>query len=194
MKIRSSTPPSKAESLTNVRPTREHHPPECQMFSFLLLGRTLKKEGANRITCMLPHVAYLREDKLKDGQGLATAWMGGLLKASGFDEIWTIDMQNELDKQLFPLPPESLSPAAIFHESSAKLEPTNASFAAPDQGAIPRCQAMKVSQSVTSGNRVIRKASNRRRNCAPNPVGKVERCAVIVDHILDTVGDTRVCL
>ena len=38
-------------------------PPEYQMFSFLLLGHTLKKEGASRITGILPYVAYSREDK-----------------------------------------------------------------------------------------------------------------------------------
>lgn len=109
------------------------------MFSFLLLGHTLKKEGASRITGILPYVAYSREDKPKVGQSLAAAWMGGLLKASGFDEIWTIDLHSEQDKQLFLLPLESLSPGAIFHESLAKLELTNASFVSPVQGAIRVC-------------------------------------------------------
>lgn len=162
-------------------------PPEYQMFSFLLLGHTLKKEGASRITGILPYVAYSREDKPKVGQSLATAWMGGLLKASGFDEIWTIDLHSEEDKQLFPLPLESLSPAAIFHESLAKLELTNASFVSPDQGAIPRCQAIQAGERVTSGKIVY---FEKHRTAAGivhhTPVGKVGRCAVIVDDILDT--------
>lgn len=77
--------------------------------------------------------------------------MGGLLAASGFDEIWTIDLHSEQDKKLFALPLESLSPSTIFHESLAKLGLTSASFLSPDQGAIPRCQAMKSAAGVTSG-------------------------------------------
>lgn len=139
------------------------------------------------LTGILPYVAYSREDKPKVGQSLAAAWMGGLLKASGFDEIWTIDLHSEHDKQVFLLPLESLSPGAIFHESLAKLELTNASFVSPDQGGIPRCQAMQAGERVTSGQIIY---FERDRTAAGivhhTPVGKVERCAVIVDDILDT--------
>lgn len=142
-------------------------PPEYRVFSFLLLGHTLEKEGASRITGILPYVAYSREDKPKVGQ--SRAWMGGLLKASGFDGISTIDLYSEQDKQLFLLPLESLSPGAIFHESLAKLELTNASFVSPDQGAIPPCQAMQAGERVTSGQIIyVEETSNRCRNCAPH--------------------------
>ena len=77
-------------------------PPECQMVSFLLLAHTLKKEGATRVTGILPYLAYSREDKLNPGQSLATAWTGAVLKASGFDEIWTVDLHSEQDRKLFP--------------------------------------------------------------------------------------------
>jgi len=48
-------------------------PPECRMLSFLLLGHTLKKEGASRVTGILPYLAYSREDKLKPRESLTTA-------------------------------------------------------------------------------------------------------------------------
>ena len=124
------------------------NPPECQMLSFLLLGHMLQKEGASLVTGILPYLAYSREDKLKAGQSLATAWMGGLLTASG--EIWTIDLHSEQDKKLFPLPLESLSPSTIFHESLAKLGLNSARFVYPTR-VIPRCQAMKSAAGVTSG-------------------------------------------
>jgi ribose-phosphate pyrophosphokinase len=85
----SSGLPSKAESLGTIAP------PECQMLSFLLLGHTLKKQGASRVTRILPYLAYSREDKVKLGHSLATACTGALLKASGFGEIWTVDPHSE---------------------------------------------------------------------------------------------------
>jgi ribose-phosphate pyrophosphokinase len=74
------------------------------MISFLSLAHTLKKEGATRVTGILPYLAYSREDKLKPGQSLATAWTGAVFKASGFDEIWTVDLHSEQDRKLFPFP------------------------------------------------------------------------------------------
>ncbi len=52
---------------------------------------------------------------------MTTAWVGALLKASAFDEIWTVDVHSEEDKRLIPLPLESLSPARIFGECLGKL-------------------------------------------------------------------------
>jgi ribose-phosphate pyrophosphokinase len=162
-------------------------PPEEQMASLLLLAHTLRKEGADRITGVLPYLAYSREDKVKPGESLATAWVGALLKASAFDEIWTVDLHSEHDKQLFPLPLESLSPAAIFGECLRKSELTDASFVAPDEGAIARCEAVKSAAGNTSGEIVhfqkLRTASGIVHH---SPVGRVGRRAVIVDDVLDT--------
>jgi ribose-phosphate pyrophosphokinase len=162
-------------------------PPECQMLSLLLLAHTLKKEGANRVTGILPYLAYSREDKFKPGQSLGTAWMGALLKASGFDEIWTVDLHSEQDRKLFPLALESLCPSTIFRECLGRLELSGASFVSPDQGAIARCQAMKSAAGITSGNIVyFEKHRTAGGIVHQTPVGKVERRAVIVDDILDT--------
>ena len=162
-------------------------PPECQMVSLLLLAHTLKKEGASRVTGILPYLAYTREDKLKPGQSLATAWMGALLKASGFDEIWTIDLHSEQDKRLFPLALESLSPSTIFGECLGKLRLRGASFVSPDQGAIPRCQAMRAAAGISCGDIIFFEKHRTASGIVhQTPAGKLEQCAVIVDDILDT--------
>lgn len=162
-------------------------PPECQMVSFLLLAHTLKKEGATRVTGILPYLAYSREDKLKPGQSLAAAWTGAVLKASGLDEIWTVDLHSEQDRKLFPLPLESLFPCAIFRESLGTLPLNGGCFVSPDQGAIPRCQAMMSAAGMKSGSLVCFEKRRTESGIVHHvPVGKVERCAVIVDDILDT--------
>src|ERR1039458_509165 len=61
-------------------------PPDEQTLSFMLLAHTLKKEGASKLTAVLPYLAYSRQDKFKPGESLATAWIGSLLKVSGFDQ------------------------------------------------------------------------------------------------------------
>src|SRR5579862_2680910 len=39
-----------------------------QLLSVLLLAHTLKKEGARKVTALLPYLAYRRQDKDKPGQ------------------------------------------------------------------------------------------------------------------------------
>jgi ribose-phosphate pyrophosphokinase len=162
-------------------------PPEGQMASLLLLAHTLRKEGAARITGVLPYLAYSREDKVKPGESLATAWVGALLKASGLDEVCVVDLHSEHDKQLFPLPLKSLSPAALFGESLRKLELTDASFVAPDEGAIARCEAVKSAAGKTAAEIVhFQKVRTAGGIVHRDPIGRVGRRAVIVDDVLDT--------
>ncbi len=167
-------------------------PPEHQMSSMLLLAHTLKKEGAKRLTGLFPYLAYAREDHAKPGESLGTAWAGAVLKASGFDEIWTVDLHSEHDKELFPLLLESFSPAGLIAERIKTLGLTDATFVATDKGGIPRCESAKSAAGVTSGEIVyfnkLRIASG---IVHSDPIGKVGSKAVIVDDILDT-GQTLV--
>ena len=152
----------------------------------LLLAHTLKKEGACRVTGILPYLAYSREYKTKPGQSLATAWSGAVLKASGFDEIWTVDLHSSRTRSYF-LCPWSLSPSPLFRESLGKLRLQGASFVSPDQGAIPRCQAMKSAAGIKSGNLVYFEKHRTESGLVHHtPVGQVERRTVVVDDILDT--------
>lgn len=161
--------------------------PDCQTLSLLLLAHTLRKEGAHRVTGILPYLAYSREDKIKVGESLTTAWAGALLKASAFDDIWTVDVHSEEDTRLFPLTLESLSPATTFGECLRRLALTDVCFVSPDQGAIPRCQAVKSAAGIVCSDVVY---FEKHRSAAGivhhSPIGRVERCAVVVDDILDT--------
>ena len=162
-------------------------PPDSQMISLMLLAHTLRKEGATCITGLLPYLAYAREDKIKAGESLATAWVGVLLKASAFDQIWAVDLHSEHDKELYPLPIESLSPAAIFAECLKQNGLTDASFVAPDEGALPRCEAL-TSAVGKSADAIVH--FQKRRTASGivhhDPIGRVMRRAVVVDDVLDT--------
>jgi ribose-phosphate pyrophosphokinase len=45
-------------------------PPDECLLSILLRAKTLKKEGANKVTAVLPYLAYSRQDKEKPGESL----------------------------------------------------------------------------------------------------------------------------
>jgi len=88
-------------------------PPDEQILSLMLLAHTLKKGGAGNVTAVLPYLAYSRQGKEKPGESLGTAWIGSLLKGSGSDEVITVDVHSERDKELLCLPVLSLSTARL---------------------------------------------------------------------------------
>jgi len=167
-------------------------PPDTQMLSLMLLAHTLKKDGASRVTGILPYLAYSRQDKNKPGESLATAWLGSLLKASGFDEVLTVDVHSERDKELFPVPLVSLSTAELFAAALRKWRLTDATIVAPDNGAVPRCEAVKRAAAMPVAETPY---FEKRRTAAGithhGPVGKVGPRVVLLDDILDT-GETLV--
>jgi ribose-phosphate pyrophosphokinase len=162
------------------------------MISLLLLAHTLSKEGAARITALLPYLAYAREDKIKPGESLATAWVGALLRASAVDEVWAVDVHSTHDPELFPLPLKSISPAALFGDCLKKSELTEASFVAPDEGAVARCEAVRAAAGI-SPEKVVYFQKQRTANGITHRdrIGRVQRRAVVVDDVLDT-GETLV--
>ncbi len=115
-------------------------PPHERLLSFLLLAHTLKKDGCHKISAFLPYLAYTRQDKDKRGESLAATWIGALLKAAGIDEVFTIDVHSQRDRQLFPIPLLSTFPTELFANAIRKFGLTDATVVAPDNGAIRRCK------------------------------------------------------
>lgn len=168
-------------------------PPDEHCMAFMLLAHTLKKEGARSIIAVIPYLAYSRHDKKKPGESLAVAWIGALAKASGIDEVLTVDLHSERDSELFPIPLHSLSPIPLFAERVAVLGLTSAVLVAPDSGAIPRCEALRREARIVSGISTSTTYFMKRRTEYGvehgGPIGPVGARVLVVDDILDT-GET----
>lgn len=162
-------------------------PPDGQMLSTLLLAHTLKKEGAREVRAVLPYLAYARHDRDKPGESLATAWSGAVVQASGIDSVVTVDVHSEQCRRLFPVPVISLSPAETFARAFARLGLRGATIVAPDEGAIARCEAVKMAAgSLQSTIPFFRKQRTAAGILHTGLIGSVGRQVVIVDDILDT--------
>ena len=167
-------------------------PPDEQLLSTLLLAHTLRKEGAGRLTALLPYLAYSRQDKDKPGESLAAALTGRLLEAAGFGQVITLDVHSEIDKQLFPIPLISLETAALFGDAIRKHKLTEATIVAPDNGAMARSKAVQRAAGLPEGDIPYFEKQRIGTGIAHvGPIGKVGAQAVIVDDILDT-GTTLV--
>jgi len=164
-------------------------PPDERLFSTLLLAHTLKKEGASSVTAIFPYLAYARHDKDKPGESLAAAWAGSIAKASGVDGVITVDVHSEKTKGLFPIPVVSLSPAQIFAEALHRCGLSSATIVAPDEGAIGRCEAVKIAAGRAPGNTpYFEKRRAEGGILHSGLIGEAGSQAVIIDDILDTGG------
>jgi len=163
-------------------------PPDEHLLSTLLLGHTLKKEGARSLTACVPYLGYARHDRAEPRKSRATAWLGEVLRASGVDAVVTIDVHSLLVHELFPIPVVSVSPAALFAAAVVELRLGDPVIVAPDAGALERCEAVRGASGIR------RPLAHLTKTRTPDGVrhsilhGAVGPQAIVVDDILDTGG------
>jgi ribose-phosphate pyrophosphokinase len=161
-------------------------PPDEHLLSTLLLGHTLRKEGARAITACLPYLGYARHDRAEPRKSRATAWLGEVLHASGIDAVVAIDVHSHLVHELFPIPVLSVSPATLFATEIGGLSLSGPVIVAPDEGALERCEAVRRAAAIP------RPLAHLTKTRTPDGVrhsilhGAVGPQVVLVDDILDT--------
>jgi ribose-phosphate pyrophosphokinase len=168
-------------------------PPDEQMLALSLAADTLKRQGAARITALLPYLAYARQDREEPGTGLGIAWVGAVLRACGVDELIAIDIHSRRAAELLEMPVTSLSPAGLFAAELVRSGWLDATIVAPDEGAIERSRAVAEAAGIAGPIAFLRKERTATGVVHRELVGEVGRRAVVVDDILDTGGTLVSC-
>jgi len=162
-------------------------PPDQRTIELMFLCHTLKKEGAKKISAVLPYLAYTRQDRKEAKKGLAIDWFAKTFKISGVSEVVTLDIHSQFAKKLFEIPLVSLSPAEIFADEIKKISFTDATVVAPDEGAINRCQEVKKYLGIKEPASYFKKKRNGQKISSAFK-GKVRKRVILIDDILDTGG------
>ncbi|MGQ9630746.1 MAG: ribose-phosphate diphosphokinase [bacterium] len=159
------------------------------LMELLLIIDALRRASAQRITAVLPHYAYARQDKKDEPRvPISAKLVANLITMAGADRILTMDLHAMQIQGFFDIPVDHLyaSPVLVEHFSRKNIE--NFVVVAPDTG---RAKLARAIGKILNAPIAIMDKRRPKPNVAEvlNVVGDVRgRDAVIWDDLIDTAG------
>jgi ribose-phosphate pyrophosphokinase len=159
------------------------------LMELLIIGDALRRASARRITAVVPHYMYARQDRKSRGREPITAKLvANLITTAGFRRLLTIDLHAAQIQGFFDTPVDHLNAGPILAEYFKKKDLSNAVVVSPDSGGVPR--ARDLAERLGVGLAIIDK-----RRPEPNAVevmniiGHVKgKQAIMIDDLIDTAG------
>ncbi|MFZ5822738.1 MAG: ribose-phosphate diphosphokinase [Bacillota bacterium] len=165
------------------------HPINENLMELLIIGDALRRASARRITAVVPHYPYARQDRKARGREPITAKLvANLITTAGFRRLLTIDLHAAQIQGFFDTPVDHLQGGPLLAEYFKKKNLENAVVVSPDTGGVPR--ARDLAERLGVGLAIIDK-----RRPEPNVaeimniIGTVEgKAAIMIDDLIDTAG------
>lgn len=165
-------------------------PQDSRLMQLAFIAAAAKKNGARKVTAVVPYLAYARQDKVfLAGENISIETVTQMLKAAGVDAMVTVNIHAESALRLFPIPAKNLSAIPLLAEYFVQKGYRKTFALAPDKGAMYIAQQ---AQQVLDGEAgYLEKQRDRytgqtKQTCKSLDVkGKV---VVIFDDIISTGG------
>jgi ribose-phosphate pyrophosphokinase len=165
------------------------HPINENLMELLIIGDALRRASARRITAVLPHYPYARQDRKARGREPITAKLvANLITTAGFRRVLTVDLHASQIQGFFDSPVDHLNAGPLLAEYFRMMNLQNAVVVSPDTGGVPR--ARDLAERLGVGLAIIDK-----RRPEPNVaeimniIGNVEgKAAIMIDDMIDTAG------
>jgi len=110
-------------------PVNEH------LTELLLLADACRRDGAARITAVMPYVGYARQDRRSGRSALGGRLLADLLAAAGVDAVIAVDAHTPAIEGFFAAPLDHLSAVPLLAEHVRPELPRDSVIVAPDLGA-----------------------------------------------------------
>jgi ribose-phosphate pyrophosphokinase len=112
-------------------------PQDSRVMQLALMANAAKRNGAKKVTAVVPYLAYARQDKIfLPGETISIEAVANMLYTAGIDELLTINVHEENALSKFPFPARSLSAIPLLAEHFVRRGFAKAFALAPDKGAI----------------------------------------------------------
>jgi ribose-phosphate pyrophosphokinase len=111
-------------------------PPVNEHFvELLLLADACRRDGAARITAVMPYVAYARQDRRAGRSAVGGRLMADVLASAGVDGVVAVDVHTPAIEGFFSAPVEHLSAVPLLADRVRSGLPRDSVVVAPDLGA-----------------------------------------------------------
>jgi ribose-phosphate pyrophosphokinase len=161
----------------------------CRLLFFI---GALKDAAADRVTAVVPYLAYARKDRRsKPRDPVTSRYVAALFEALGTDRMLTLDVHNLAAYQnAFRCNAEHLEATGLF---VAHLVPLlggrDAVVVSPDAGGIKRAEALRLRLAAALGRQVAAAFAEKHRSegvvSGELIVGDVAgRCAIVIDDLI----------
>jgi len=127
-------------------PIQNHHtaiiqttspPQDANLMQLAFLADAAKRNGATKITAVVPYLAYARQDKMfLQGESVSTETVAHMLKAAGINALITVNIHSENTLKKFPFPAKNLTAIPLLAEYFVQKGCKKAFALAPDKGAM----------------------------------------------------------
>lgn len=159
------------------------------LMELLIIGDALRRASARRITAVVPHYYYARQDRKARGREPITAKLvANLITTAGFRRLLTIDLHAAQIQGFFDSPVDHLNAGPLLAEYFRGKGLSKAVVVSPDTGGVPR--ARDLAERLGVGLAIIDK-----RRPEPNVaeimniIGDVHgKAAIMIDDLIDTGG------
>lgn len=112
-------------------------PQDTNLMQLIFMVNAAKRNGARKITGVVPYLAYARQDKIfLEGENVSIESVAALLEKAGLDELITVNIHAETALEKFPFPTRNLTAIPTIAEYFVKKGYRNAFALAPDKGAL----------------------------------------------------------
>ena len=165
-------------------------PMNDNLVELLIMIDAAKRASAGRITVLMPHFFYARQDrKAASREPITAKLVADLLEKAGADRIVTLEVHSDQIQGFFNIPFDNLAPKRIFIEEAKATCEGECIVVAPDAGAAKK--STKISKTLGAGLAIINKVrSEHNQASALNIIGDEvnEKTCLIFDDIIDTGG------
>ncbi len=125
-------------------------PQDTRIMQLAFMVNAAKRNGAKKITGVVPYLAYARQDKaFLPGENISIETISAMLHVAGIDTLITVNIHSEDTLSRFPFPSKNLSAIPYLAEYFVEKGYKGAFALAPDKGAM---YIAKQAQKILGGD------------------------------------------
>lgn len=160
-----------------------------ELMELFLLVDALKRHDAARVTAIIPHFSYARQDRRAAmGEPISAQLVATLLVASGITHAITFDLHSDQIEGFFTIPVDNLHCYQLFADYFANKSLPDPIIVVPDTGAAKL--GSRLSRAINSPMAILHKTRPAHQEVArTHLVGDVKgKTVILFDDMIDTAG------